>query len=102
MAKSHYFVLIAFVLFSLNQAHLDEEFEHHFRLSQVATNARSQALTRSDALCTNEDYPYVVFAEDYSKHHLPIADDKEPVTVNFSINLSSILEINEPKQVELQ
>ena len=47
----------------------------------------------------NIDYPSVIFEENYSKHHLPRLTNSQPVRVNFSINLSSILAVDEPKQV---
>ena len=59
----------------------------------------------SRALPTNIDsnsthpFPGIELPADYNMHEVPWTDDGGPVKVNFSINLSSILAIDEPKQV---
>ena len=61
----------------------------------------------SRALPTNIDsnsthpFPGIELPADYNMHEVPWTDDGGPVKVNFSINLSSILAIDEPKQVHI-
>ena len=50
------------------------------------------------AININESYPSVVFKENYSKHQVPLP---HPLIVNFSINLVSIVAVDEPNQVSL-
>ena len=50
------------------------------------------------AIDFNESYPSVVFKDNYSKHRVP-SEKGVPLTVNFSVNLVSIVAVDEPNQV---
>ena len=51
------------------------------------------------AIDFNESYPSVVFDDNYSKHRVPESENGGPLTVNFSVNLVSIVAVDEPNQV---
>ena len=40
-----------------------------------------------------------MFDDNYSKHRVPESENGGPLTVNFSVNLVSIVAVDEPNQV---
>ena len=66
-------------------------------MSYLQQNSRA-LLTNIDSNSTHP-FPGIELPADYNMHEVPWTDDGGPVKVNFSINLSSILAIDEPKQV---
>ena len=48
----------------------------------------------------NYIFPHVSIDDEYNKHELPPTENNEPVVVNVSILLSSIIKIDDPTQVK--
>lgn len=48
---------------------------------------------------SKNDFSSVQLPSDYNMHEVPWDIDGLPLTVNFSINLKSILDVDEPQQV---
>lgn len=46
-----------------------------------------------------DTFPSVILDEGYSKHEVPLEEGNQPIRVNFSFYLSSILNVDEPNQV---
>ena len=65
------------------------------KMSHLQQNSRTLPF-KTDS---THPFPGIELPEDYNMHEVPWTDDGGPVKVNFSINLSSILAIDEPKQV---
>ena len=66
-----------------------------WRISK-AIQSPPRTLGIQDSLDT---FPSVIFPEGYSKHEVPPRAENQPLRVNFSFYLSSILNVDEPNQV---
>ena len=64
-------------------------------MSHLQQNSRTLYINKN----STHPFPGIELPEDYNMHEVPWTEDGGPVKVNFSINLSSILAIDEPKQV---
>ena len=84
--------------FSKNSIYLGEQ--GVWKMSHLQQNSRALP-TNIDSNSTHP-FPGIELPADYNMHEVPWTDDGGPVKVNFSINLSSILAIDEPKQVYVE
>ena len=50
----------------------------------------------------NYIFPKIWLEENYNKHELPPTTNNDPVVVNVSIYLSSIIKIDDPTQVKIK
>ena len=89
------YLKIEILLFSIKILYLGEQ--GVWKMSHLQQNSRALP-TNIDSNSTHP-FPGIELPADYNMHEVPWTDDGGPVKVNFSINLSSILAIDEPKQV---
>ena len=61
--------------------------------NKASTSANQKLQTR------NYIFPQIWLDEDYNRHELPPTTNNEPVVVNVSVYLSSIIKIDDPTQV---
>ena len=54
---------------------------------------------KEDIKNKNYIFPRVWINEEYNKHELPPTENNEPIRVNVSLYLSSIIKIDDPTQV---
>ena len=61
--------------------------------NKASTSANKKLQTR------NYIFPQIWLDENYNRHELPPTTNNEPVVVNVSVYLSSIIKIDDPTQV---
>ena len=61
--------------------------------NKASTSANQKLQTR------NYIFPQIWLDENYNRHELPPTTNNEPVVVNVSVYLSSIIKIDDPTQV---
>ena len=73
-----------------------------FSKSNLLKFIRASSVSNSikDGATKNYIFPRIWINDDYNKNELPPTEDNQPLVVNVSIYLSSIIKIDDPTQVD--